>query len=42
VGANWYLGEHLKFQTNYIWAFSDRGNLQVNPHIFEVRAQVYF
>ncbi|WP_267221087.1 OprO/OprP family phosphate-selective porin [Dyella silvae] len=42
VGANWYLGEHLKFQTNYVWAFSDRGRLQVNPHIFEMRAQVYF
>lgn len=42
VGANWYIGEHLKFQANYIWAFSDRGNLRVDPHIFEVRAQVYF
>lgn len=42
VGANWYLGEHLKLQANYVWAFSDRGNLEVNPHIFEMRAQVYF
>ncbi|RDI97365.1 porin [Dyella solisilvae] len=42
AGANWYLGEHLKFQANYVWAFSDRGKLQVNPHIFELRAQVYF
>ncbi|QNK01154.1 OprO/OprP family phosphate-selective porin [Dyella telluris] len=42
AGANWYLGEHLKFQANYVWAFSDRGNLKVNPHIFEMRAQVYF
>ena len=42
AGANWYIGEHLKFQTNYVWAFSDRGTLQVNPRIFEVRAQVYF
>ncbi|MDR3446837.1 MULTISPECIES: porin [unclassified Dyella] len=42
AGANWYLGEHLKLQTNYVWAFSDRGNLKVDPHIFEVRAQVYF
>ncbi|WP_233171686.1 porin [Dyella sp. ASV21] len=42
AGANWYIGEHLKFQANYVWAFSDRGNLQVNPHIVEMRAQVYF
>lgn len=42
LGANWYLGEHLKLQANYVWAFSDRGNLQVNPRIFEMRAQVSF
>ncbi|WP_266181841.1 OprO/OprP family phosphate-selective porin [Dyella humicola] len=42
LGANWYIGEHLKVQANYVWAFSDRGNLQVNPRIFEMRAQVYF
>lgn len=42
LGANWYLGEHLKFQANYVWAFSDKGNLSVNPHIMELRAQVYF
>lgn len=42
LGANWYIGEHLKLQANYVWAYSDRGNLQVNPRIFEMRAQVYF
>jgi phosphate-selective porin OprO/OprP len=42
LGANWYIGEHLKLMANYVWAFSDRGNLQVDPHIFEMRAQVYF
>ncbi|WP_019467275.1 OprO/OprP family phosphate-selective porin [Dyella japonica] len=42
VGANWYLGEHLKFQANYVWAFSDKGKLKVDPHIVEMRAQVYF
>ncbi|WP_425601031.1 OprO/OprP family phosphate-selective porin [Dyella sedimenti] len=42
AGLNWYIGEHLKVQANYVWAFSDRGNLTVNPRIVEVRAQVYF
>ncbi|WP_229238233.1 porin [Dyella amyloliquefaciens] len=42
LGANGYPGEHLKMQANCIWAFSDRGKLQVNPRIFEVRAQVSF
>jgi phosphate-selective porin OprO/OprP len=42
LGANWYIGEHLKVQANYVRAYSDRGNLQVNPRIFELRAQVNF
>ena len=42
LGASGYIGEHLKVQSNYVWAQSDRGNLQVNPRIFEMRAQVYF
>ncbi len=42
LGANWYLGRRLKLQANYVWAFSDRGNLQVNPRIVEMRAQVSF
>lgn len=42
VGANWYLGEHLKLQANDVWAFSDRGHLRVDPHIVEMRAQLYF
>lgn len=42
LGANWYLGQHLKLQANYIRAFSDRKNLAVDPHIFELRAQIAF
>jgi phosphate-selective porin OprO/OprP len=42
IGANWYLTEHFKFQANYIWATSDKGNLPLDPQIFELRAQVYF
>ena len=42
VGANWYLTQHFKFQANYIWAKSDKGNLSIDPHIFELRAQIYF
>ncbi|HWG66398.1 MAG TPA: porin [Rhodanobacteraceae bacterium] len=42
LGVNWYLGQHLKLQANYIRAFSDRKNLVVNPHIVELRAQIAF
>ena len=42
VGANWYLTQHFKFQANYIRATSDKGNLALDPHIFELRAQIYF
>lgn len=42
LGANWYLGNHLKFQANYVRAFSDRKGLVVNPRIFELRAQIAF
>ena len=42
LGVNWYLTQHFKFQANYIWASSERGNLALDPRIFEVRAQVYF
>lgn len=42
VGANWYLTTHFKLQANYIWATSDKGNLSLDPRIFEVRAQIYF
>jgi phosphate-selective porin OprO/OprP len=49
IGANWYLGTHWKLQANYIWANSDKfyGNplnavADVDPRIFEVRAQIYF
>ena len=31
LGANWYLTEHFKFQANYIRAYSDKGNLSLDP-----------
>jgi phosphate-selective porin OprO/OprP len=49
VGLNWYLGQHLKFQANYVWANSTKlygaplnAEADVDPRIFEVRAQIYF
>lgn len=40
LGINWYLGQHLKLQANYIRAFSDRKQLVVDPRIVELRAQI--
>ena len=42
LGANWYLTSHFKFQMNYIKAYSDKGNLALDPTIFELRAQIQF
>ncbi|HKU79666.1 MAG TPA: porin [Rhodanobacteraceae bacterium] len=42
LGLNWYLGKHFKLQANYIRAFSDRGDLHIDPRIFALRAQVAF
>jgi phosphate-selective porin OprO/OprP len=48
LGANWYLGSHLKFQANYVRAFSSKysstakADLEIDPTVFELRAQVYF
>ena len=42
LGANWYLGRHLRFQANYVRAFSDRRGLPVDPHIVELRAALAF
>ena len=42
LGANWYLGRHLRFQANYVRAFSDRRGLAVDPHIVELRAALAF
>ena len=42
LGLNWYLGKHLKFQANYIRAFSDRAGLALDPRIAELRAQIAF
>jgi phosphate-selective porin OprO/OprP len=42
VGANWYLGRHLRLQANYVRAFSDRRGVRVDPHIVEVRVALAF
>lgn len=42
VGINWYIGKHVKLQANDVYAVAERGNLPVNPHIYELRAQVTF
>ena len=42
LGANWYLTPYFKFQANYIKAYSDKGNLSLDPTIFELRAQIMF
>lgn len=47
VGLTWYLGQHLKFQTNYVWAHADDSPANaylapVDSHILELRAQVSF
>ena len=42
IGVNWYWNANIKFQANYIKAYSDKGNLSLDPTIFELRAQIYF
>jgi len=49
IGANWYLGQHFKLQANYIWANSTKhygapinGDADVDPRVFEMRAQIMF
>jgi phosphate-selective porin OprO/OprP len=42
LGANWYLTSHFKFQVNCIKAYSDKGNLSLDPTIFELRSQIMF
>jgi len=42
MGANWYLDDHFKLQANVIRAWSDKGNLALDPQIFEARAQIHF
>jgi phosphate-selective porin OprO/OprP len=39
---NWYISRHFKLQANAVRAFSDRGNLRVDPHIYELQAQLDF
>jgi len=42
LGVNWYLGTRFKLQVNCIRAFSDRGNLPLDPTIVALRAQLAF
>jgi phosphate-selective porin OprO/OprP len=42
LGLNWYIGTHVKLQANVIRAFSDRGNLPLDPTIYAMRVQVGF
>jgi phosphate-selective porin OprO/OprP len=42
LGLNWYISKHFKLQANDVRAFSDRGNLEVEPHIYELLAQLSF
>lgn len=42
LGLNWYLSGHLKLQANYIRAFSSRSQLNLDPEIFALRAQLSF
>ncbi|MCW4455174.1 porin [Flavobacterium sp. MXW15] len=42
LGANWYLGPHLKFQANYIKADARRGTVHVRPETVQLRAQLHF
>lgn len=42
LGSNWYITNYLKLQANYVRATSDRTDLRIDPHIFEVRAQIMF
>lgn len=42
LGLNWYISKHFKLQANAVRAFSDRGNLEVDPHIYELLAQLDF
>jgi len=49
IGANWYLGQHFKLQANYIFANTTKrygapinGDADVDPRVFEMRAQIMF
>jgi phosphate-selective porin OprO/OprP len=48
LGVNWYLGNHLKFQANYVRAYSTKYNstskndIAIDPEVFALRAQIYF
>jgi phosphate-selective porin OprO/OprP len=42
LGANWYLGRHLRLQANYVRAFSERRGVGVDPRVVEARVALAF
>lgn len=42
AGVNWYWRSNFKFAVNYVAATSDRNNVNDDPNITEVRAQLYW
>ncbi|MQP77440.1 porin [Stenotrophomonas sp. MYb238] len=42
LGANWYVGSHLKLQANYVRADARRGALHLQPETVQLRAQLHF
>ncbi len=47
LGLNWYIGQHLKLQADYVWARANQSPANeylapIDPRIFELRAQLYF
>lgn len=42
LGVNWYLGQHVKLQGNYVRVDSKRRGVDIDPSIVELRAQIYF
>lgn len=47
LGLNWYIGENLKLQADYVLANADHSPANayvapVDPRVFELRAQLYF
>lgn len=42
LGVNWYIGQHFKLQGNYVLVDSTRRGVDLDPSIFELRAQIYF
>jgi phosphate-selective porin OprO/OprP len=42
LGLNRHIGTHFKLQANHVRARADRGNLEIDPRIHGMRAQMTF